>query len=109
MSNNKHGEHYHYGFNMPGYMPDSDPMVTSDWELAYDALMFDLDLEIEDSFNDGTPYHLTDRVKVEVERTARYGMPFYYRVRKYAYWIEVCEHPSCVTLEDELSDALDSL
>src|SRR5260370_13124657 len=31
------------GHNMPGYLPESDPWITADWETARNALLEDMD------------------------------------------------------------------
>jgi hypothetical protein len=31
------------GHNMPGYLPESDPWITDDWESARDSLLEDMD------------------------------------------------------------------
>lgn len=34
---------YVVGHNMPGYLPESDPWITTDWETARDALLEDME------------------------------------------------------------------
>jgi hypothetical protein len=34
---------YVVGHNMPGYLPESEPWITADWESARNSLIFDLE------------------------------------------------------------------
>lgn len=102
--------HWHYGFNMPGYMPDADTYVTYDWDSAYDALLYDINSYLDDMLEAGEllfEQHATD-VVFEIEKYAEFAEPFYYELGKYVYWIEACDE-KCVTLEDELAAALEVL
>ena len=41
------------GYNMPGYLPEMDPWVTSDWEQARDYLISEIERSAEYAFEVG--------------------------------------------------------
>jgi len=103
-------KHWHYGFNMPGYMPDTTVIATDNWEVAYDSLEFDLDSHLESDWHAGDiSWAMTDDIMVEVAKFARFGKDFYYEYGKYVYWIEACDSASCSTEEKELEEWLATL
>lgn len=104
--------HFHYGFNMPGYLPDSEPYITFDWDGAYDALMFDIDADLEHLTMVGTLSDAeADAVEIDIAKTARFGEDFDYAFQGSAfhYWIEKCNFKDCLTLEDRLAMELEYL
>lgn len=75
---------YVVGHNMPGYLPESDPWITSDWESARDSLLEDMDRHADSlaDFEDD----VTERAMDDL-RKAPAGTEWGWTVGNTAYWL----------------------
>ena len=119
--------HYHVGFNMPGYMPESDPATCTDAADAIETLRADLE-DAEDCAADsvacffdargdsvnGDYFRDETRRAVAAVRDARAALKdledreslrealrfgLTYRIGAYAYWLDPCSD-DCDTAEE---------
>ena len=92
---------YVVGHNMPGYLPESDPWITSDWETARNALLEDMDRHADslaDVFDENGDYAGEDKVELaELEsaiddlRQSPAGRPWAMIVGNTSYWLSFTE------------------
>lgn len=72
------------GWNMPGYLPEMDPMECETWEAARDALLFELErYETDDESEMGE----IDAAIAFFSAAAQQGRGCSYSVGRYAYFI----------------------
>ena len=97
--------HFHVGWNMPGYLPEMEPYKCETWEAAK-ALM----IEEMDRIGDGLAYGSDDAEDQEEANSLSCemedlnldsGPEWGAIVRNTSYWISECSETECETEEDE--------
>lgn len=106
--------HYHYGQNIPGYLPMADePNICSSWEGARDALADDIDRAADDAAgmyqagdDDGSLMASYEGALQEV-RDWPAGQDIYVNVCSddphdlgVSYWVTACREDDCITEDD---------
>ena len=78
------------GWNMPGYMPDSDPSSFETWEDARDYLVEELDRVCDetDDQDDGDQYNRAARELEGLNEEEEFGRT----IGKYHWWINKADH-----------------
>lgn len=84
------------GWNMPGYMPDTEPYIHESWEAAKTDLIEELYRAADDFDDDLDDVRYAEAI-AEVEK-AEPEKGFCTHVGAYAWWIEPCDQP---TIEQE--------
>jgi hypothetical protein len=90
---------YVVGHNMPGYLPESDPWISSDWEEARNALLEDMDrhadslAELFDDYETVQEHEeLSELVRAMADlQTAAAGTEWGWTVGNTAYWLSLTE------------------
>jgi hypothetical protein len=87
---------YVTGHNMAGYLPESDPWITADWESARDSLLWDLE-SVADYFAEGLEddrgqagLAAADEAIAEV-KALKHGETFLAHVDISVYWLETTD------------------
>jgi hypothetical protein len=88
------------GWNMPGYLPETDPYITDDWEGARDYLMEEIDREAEIAAEPGLggaedPASLLSEADSTWENLRDFAGPAEWSgtVGNCAYWISATDQP----------------
>ncbi len=84
---------YVVGHNMPGYLPESDPWISSDWEEARNALLEDMDRHADSlaDFEDDASELFELESAITDLGTAAAGTEWGWTVGNTAYWLSLTE------------------
>jgi hypothetical protein len=91
--------HWHAGHNVSGYLPESDPIYSSEWRGALDAIVWELD----SAWDDGTDAQYLDAHTAM--HAASEGQDFLTYTATHAdsdrdiptaWWITACTDDGCV-------------
>jgi hypothetical protein len=88
---------YVVGHNMPGYLPESDPWITADWETARNALLEDMDrhADLLAEYNDNIGGELDELADLEAMivslKEALAGSEWGVIVGNTSYWLSFTE------------------
>lgn len=105
-------EHWHWGSNIPGYLPMADePNIADTWDAARDGLLEDMEHEADAAYEEESGETLTmseaiDAAMIEV-RSWETGADIYVNPSSsrphdlgLAYWVTACAEEECSTAED---------
>lgn len=108
--------HFHAGWNMPGYMPDSEPSTFEDFDTAKRYVIDELesyadaqqtwadDHDCDDvpcpTHRDDCAWQRASAIALVAEEVNLEAGPFEAHAGEYVYWVAACFEPECIEDED---------
>lgn len=90
--------HYHAGYNVSGFLPETDPSTHSSYVEAATAMAEEMLYSVRYGTFDAQEADDMEHAAAEVKKVSRARMEegiHYFAPDGYTYWVEVCSDPEC--------------